>query len=75
MRLVFERTSGVSVAVGKHYPQLKALDDGAGRCRHLRMTDPRAGGRDIELAGSDECPYASAVAVLDLTMEEPTDGL
>src|ERR1700730_3794025 len=39
------------------------------------MTDPRTGGHDIEFAGPDECPYDGAVAVLDLSVEEPTDGL
>src|SRR5215207_2161337 len=73
--VVAEVATGVTVGVGLRHPQLHTVQDGGGRSGDLGMADARARGHEIQLAGPHHRVYTSAVAMLHLAAEQPTDGL
>jgi len=70
-----EVAAGVTVGVGQRHPQLHAVQHGGGRGGDLGMADARARGHEIQLAGPHHRVHTRAVAMLHLTVEQPTDGL
>ena len=70
-----EVATGVAVGVGQRHPQLHTVQDGGGRGGHLGMTDARARGHEVQLAGPHHRVHPGAVAMLHLAAEQPTDGL
>jgi len=73
--VVREVAVGVACVIGQRDPQLDAVQDRGRLGRHLGVADARARGHEVEFARTHHRMHATAVAMLDLAGEKPTDGL
>ena len=72
--MVLERRRAVPGGGGLRHPELREVDRPVADV-FLGVHDAVAGGHEVELAGSDRLLGAQAVAVPQLTLEQPGDGL
>ena len=70
-----EVATGVAVGIRQRHPQLHTVQDGGGCGGHLGVTDARARGHEVQLAGPHHRVHPGAVAMFHLAAEQPTDGL
>ncbi|MPM93325.1 hypothetical protein SDC9_140462 [bioreactor metagenome] len=73
--VVVEPRGGQAVRGRQRRPQLHAVQLRAVLRRVLRVVDPPPCGHQVELSGTDHHPRPERVAMLDLTGEQPGDGL
>jgi hypothetical protein len=73
--VLLEGRGDAVAAVGERDPQLQAFDERRLAQGELGVRDTRAARHEIELAGPQHDLRAEAVAVADLALDRPRDGL